>query len=190
MAEIMNRLSIALLHYPVVDRNDQIYTTAITNLDVHDIARQACTFGLSQYYLVSPISAQRKLAQTISRFWIDGGGASRNRDRSRAMELIDIQADLENLVDREYEICGEKPLLMATSAKVCQHKTISYQIGRELINSSRSTILLFGTGYGLAPSILEQAAHLLEPIYGADDYNHLSVRSASAIILDRLRGRS
>lgn len=187
---MMNRLSIALLHYPVVDRNDQLYTTAITNLDVHDIARSARTYGLSQYYLVSPITAQRELAETISSFWIDGAGSTRNRDRTRAMELIDVQADFQACIDRERELTGTAPLLIATSAKVCQHKTIDYQMGRELIKNNRSTILIFGTGYGLAPSILDQSHHLLEPIYGADDYNHLSVRSAAAIILDRLCGRS
>jgi len=31
---------------------------------------------------------------------------------------------------------------------------------------------------------------LLEPIEGYTDYNHLSVRSAAAIILDRLLGKN
>lgn len=185
----MNRLSIALLHYPVVDRHDKLYTTAITNIDVHDIARSSRTFGLSQYYLVTPISAQRELANTISSFWIDGSGKDRNRDRTSAMDLVNVQSDFQGCIDREYELTGEKPLLIATSAKVCEKRTIDYQKGRALIEQHKSTILIFGTGYGLAPSIVDQAEFLLEPIYGPDDYNHLSVRSAAAIILDRLRSR-
>jgi hypothetical protein len=35
---------------------------------------------------------------------------------------------------------------------------------------------------------MEQADYILEPIYGPGEYNHLSVRSAVAIILDRLLG--
>lgn len=184
-----SRLSLALLHYPVVDRNDQLYTTAITNIDVHDIARSSRTYGLDTYYLVTPISAQRELATTIAEFWIHGAGIERNRDRTSAMELISVQETFANCVSREHEIVGKKPLLIATSAKVCEKKTISYEHGRSLIAQHDSTILIFGTGYGLAPSIIDEADYLLEPIYGPDKYNHLSVRSAAAIILDRLRAR-
>ena len=182
----MNRLSIALVHYPVVDRHDEIYTTAITNIDVHDIARSSRTFGLSQYYLVSPITAQQDLAKTIAGFWIDGAGVTRNRDRTQAMELVKVQSDLQGCIDRERELSQVEPLIIATSAKLCEKKTITYRAGRDLIKENQSTILVFGTGYGLAPSILDRADYLLEPIYGADGYNHLSVRSAAAIILDRL----
>jgi hypothetical protein len=40
----------------------------------------------------------------------------------------------------------------------------------------------------LADGLLESADLLLEPIAAASDYNHLSVRAAAAIILDRLLG--
>lgn len=181
----MNRLSIALLHYPVVDRHDELYTTAITNIDVHDIARSSRTYGLSQYYIVSPILAQRELAHTISTFWIEGSGKDRNRDRTSAMELVSVQDDLQGCIEHEKAL-GFEPLLIATSAKPSGPKTVSYQKGRDLIKENRSTILIFGTGYGLAPSVIEQSQYVLEPIYGYGDYNHLSVRSAAAIIMDRL----
>jgi hypothetical protein len=45
-----------------------------------------------------------------------------------------------------------------------------------------------GTGWGVTETILAQADHALEPIQGGTDYNHLSVRSAAAIILDRVLG--
>jgi hypothetical protein len=44
-------------------------------------------------------------------------------------------------------------------------------------------------GWGLAPQALSLCTHVLEPVEGADGYNHLSVRSAAAVILDRLLGR-
>jgi hypothetical protein len=49
-------------------------------------------------------------------------------------------------------------------------------------------VLVFGTGWGLTEEVLGRADDLLEPILGTGAYNHLSVRSAAAIILDRLRG--
>ena len=48
-------------------------------------------------------------------------------------------------------------------------------------------LLLFGTGWGLTVEVLGQADMVLEPIRGVGDYNHLSVRAAAAVILDRLR---
>ena len=50
-------------------------------------------------------------------------------------------------------------------------------------------MILFGTGFGLAPAVLERADIVLNAILGPGDYNHLSVRAAVSIMLDRLRGR-
>jgi len=49
-------------------------------------------------------------------------------------------------------------------------------------------LLLLGTGWGLTEECFQSADFILEPIAGAGNYNHLSVRSAAAILLDRLRG--
>jgi hypothetical protein len=182
----MGRVSLALVHYPVVDKFDQLYTTAITNIDVHDIARSARTFGLDQYYIISPIDAQRKLADTIATFWIDGTGHRRNPDRANAMGLVNVAVTLEECLAREESLVGEKPVLIATSAKPCPKKIIRNEEGQQIIKAAKSSVLVFGTGYGLAPSIIDMADYLLEPICGSPDYNHLSVRSAAAITLDRL----
>ncbi len=182
----MNRKTIALLHHPVVDKNQQLYTTAITNIDVHDIARASCTYGLDQYFLVSPIAAQQAMARHIADFWVDGNGHRKNADRARALSLISVQPDLAGAIEHETSVTGKRPLLISTSAKPCGEKTISYAQGREIMNESPSSILIFGTGYGLAPSVIEASDYVLEPIYGPTDYNHLSVRSAASIILDRL----
>lgn len=60
--------------------------------------------------------------------------------------------------------------------------------GRKLEASDEPHLLVFGTGWGLTPEITERADVIPEPICGPTDYNHLSVRSAAAVILDRLRG--
>jgi len=61
----MKSVSVALVHYPVLDRQGAIITTAITNLDLHDLARSACTYGVSTVFIVHPISAQRELALRV-----------------------------------------------------------------------------------------------------------------------------
>jgi hypothetical protein len=58
-----------------------------------------------------------------------------------------------------------------------------------MVRADRLMLLLFGTAWGLVEGMFEQADYLLDPVEGYTDYNHLSVRSAAAIILDRLAGR-
>jgi hypothetical protein len=48
---------------------------------------------------------------------------------------------------------------------------------------------MFGTGWGMIDELIERADYYLDPIEGPVEYNHLSVRSACAIILDRLTGK-
>jgi hypothetical protein len=48
-------------------------------------------------------------------------------------------------------------------------------------------LMLFGTGWGLTREVKDGSDYVLAPIEGKG-YNHLSVRSAVAIILDRLLG--
>jgi hypothetical protein len=68
---------------------------------------------------------------------------------------------------------------------------ISYAEARaRLAASEKPVLLLFGTGWGLSREVVAGADVRIEPIRaGADTgYNHLSVRAACAITLDRLRG--
>jgi hypothetical protein len=59
---------------------------------------------------------------------------------------------------------------------------------RALINDGRSYVLTFGTAWGLTEEFMTQADYILEPVQAHSDYNHLAVRSAASIILDRLLG--
>ncbi|QQR88874.1 MAG: hypothetical protein IPJ88_11645 [Myxococcales bacterium] len=62
------------------------------------------------------------------------------------------------------------------------------QASAQLEQDQAPVLLLFGTGHGLADELIEQADALLPPIRAYSDYNHLSVRTAAAITLDRLIG--
>jgi len=77
---------------------------------------------------------------------------------------------------------------VATDARLYPN-TIEYgELRRRLEETEDVFLLLFGTGWGLLKEDMEKADYILKPIYGFGEYNHLSVRSAAAIILDRLRG--
>ncbi len=185
-----SRVYCALVHHPVRDRAGATVTTAVTNLDVHDIARSARTYGLRRYYVVTPIEAQHVLVQRIIEHWTTGAGRKRIPERHVALALCEslptLELALEDVVRRE----GKRPQLWATAAgpSVDRSLTRFAEARAHLASADHPVLIVFGTGHGLADSVLQAADVLLEPIAGAGDYNHLSVRAAAAIVLDRLLG--
>ncbi len=184
-----SRLCIALLHYPVYDKNGQVVTTAVTNMDIHDIARSARTYGVPRFYVVTPVKALQKLALKILSHWERGYGSEYNQTRKEALAVVRLKDTLDDVmldVEREY---GGKPKLVVTSARPGGKRTSFLELRDMLIKSDQPFLLLLGTGWGLTDTILAQSDYLLEPIDGGTDYNHLAVRSAAAIFLDRLLGK-
>ncbi len=180
-------LSIALLHYPVTNKNGVIIASAVTNLDLHDIARSAKTYGVRAFYAVTPIEDQKELAGKLVDHWVSGGGARYNPKRREAMELVNIRDNLEQVIDEIEAANGQRPKTIVTCARP-QSGSLPYGDLRQMLNEGAPCLLLFGTGWGLAPDCLTQADIILDPVLGVGQYNHLSVRSATAIILDRLLG--
>ena len=79
--------------------------------------------------------------------------------------------------------------MIATSAQIADtQQLISYYDQQKVWLHDRPVLLIFGTGQGLSPEIIKQCDYLLLPIDGFSEFNHLSVRSAVAIILDRWLG--
>ena len=184
-----SRLYMALLHYPVYDKNGQVVTTAITNMDIHDIARSARTYGVKRFYVVTPVKALQKLALKILAHWEQGYGSQYNQTRKEALALARLKDTLDEVVIDVEQECGSRPQLVVTSARPGGKRTSFAQLREMLIRDSDPCLLLLGTGWGLTDTVLAQSDYLLEPIDGGTDYNHLSVRSAAAIILDRLLGK-
>jgi hypothetical protein len=181
-------VSIALLHYPVYDRNRRVVASAVTNLDLHDIARSARTFGLFRYYVVTPVAEQRILAERIRGHWQDGWGASYNPKRREALELLRVVPELDAALS-DLEENWQRPAKIVVTGAQDRSGSISCTGLRQLFeDSGQPFLLLFGTGWGLTEELFARADFVLESIKGTGEYNHLSVRSAAAIILDRLLG--
>jgi len=181
-------LYVGLVHYPVYNKKGSVICTAVTNLDIHDIARCTSTFGVRIAYIINPLDSQRVLVDRIIRHWTKGAGARYNPVRKSALSRIRVRATLEEVIQEISKTHRLPVRTVATDAKR-QNGTLSYREMRELLSKVRQPYLLvFGTGWGLAREVLEQSDHILAPIEGVQDYNHLSVRSAAAIILDRLMG--
>jgi hypothetical protein len=62
------------------------------------------------------------------------------------------------------------------------------ELGQKIAKSNDPYLLLFGTGWGMEKAVVDSADLILEAIKGGTNYRHLSVRSAAAIVLDRLLG--
>ncbi|HVV87884.1 MAG TPA: RNA methyltransferase, partial [Kofleriaceae bacterium] len=223
--DVAARTSIALVHHPVHDRTGAVVTSAVTNLDVHDLARSAATYGLARCFIVTPVASQRDKAEHIARLWAEaleeaqptpasasggeaavaGGRADRSGrlepagtrrrgdHRAEALRLTEAAASVEDAIAAVERAHGQPPIIAATSAvagrwphapavtPAALHAELQDAPGRPLL-------VLFGTGWGLADALLPMVQRVLTPIAGRPAWNHLSVRSAVAVILDRLFG--
>ena len=179
---------IALLHYPVYDRQERVTATALTTLDVHDVARLARTYGLKGFYVVTPLRSQQTLARRLIDHWVTGRGAAYNPTRMEALSLVRIADNLEAVLAGIRQEEGGQAKTIATTARP-HAGARSYEEMNKLLHKGgdASYLILLGTGWGLTREVTEEADYVLEPIEGKG-YNHLSVRTAAAIILDRLLG--
>jgi hypothetical protein len=165
-----------------------VVTTALTNLDLHDIARSSRTFGLERFYIVTPSADQRALAQRITGHWQDGWGSTYNPDRKQALDIVRVCETLPEAV-RDFQAGFDEPVRTVITGAARRPGSITCQGFRQMLDKPENPyLLLLGTGWGLTEECFQAADHILEPIAGSGTYNHLSVRSAAAIMLDRLRG--
>jgi hypothetical protein len=180
------RVAIALVHYPVLDGQGKVVTSAITNLDVHDLSRSARTYGCSDYFLVHPIEAQRALVARITEHWTHGSSSRRIPARKDALALVRTVATLD---DAFAAMGGRDAIEVWSTAARSTEDVLTFAAARARTDD-RPLLILFGTAWGLAPEALATCNERLEPIRAKVDakYNHLSVRSACAITLDRLFG--
>jgi hypothetical protein len=180
-------LSVALVHHPVYDKHKKVVATALTNLDLHDIARSSRTYGLERFFIVHPVAAQRELAARIAAHWQGDEGAAKNDFRRQAIELLQVVPDLAAAVAALTATHGRAPLVCATAARETGGTSVGFR-AFAATSRERPALLVLGTGWGLTDELLAGCDVRLPPIRGVSDYNHLSVRSACAIILDRLYG--
>ncbi len=184
------RTHVALVHHPVVDRTGAVVTTALTNFDIHDLARSAMTYGLGGYHIVTPITSQREKAEHIAQLWM---ADAQGEHRASALRLIRTADSVEAVIEELTAEAGIAPLVVATSAREESFPAAARRTSPELVAEATvapaPVLILLGTGWGLADTLIPSVSRVLAPIEGASPWNHLSVRSAGAVILDRLFGK-
>lgn len=182
-----SNLYLGLVHYPIYDKRREIVATAVTNFDLHDIARCARTYAIEGVFIITPLESQIELVKRIIQHWVQGPGAAYNPTRRECLDLIRISRTIDEADCEISKDWGERVRRVATGASA-HPRNIGFEPMQSLLGNRRVPFLmLFGTGWGLTQEVRDGADYVLAPIQGGG-YNHLSVRSAVAIILDRLLG--
>ncbi|MEG1825079.1 MAG: tRNA (guanosine(37)-N1)-methyltransferase TrmD [Cloacibacillus sp.] len=177
------------VHYPVLDKRGEKSSTAITGMDLHDIARACRTYGIKKYLLITPLAQQREMAKRIADHWTTGWGSEYNPDRKEAFSTLKIFASVQKALAWVAEREKKAPFKIATTAKHHEGARHWLSLKREIFARDHSPVFIFGTGWGLHSEAMDLADAVMTPITGGHDgWNHLSVRSAVSITLDRFFG--
>lgn len=179
-------LSVILLHDEMRDKTGKLVSTALTPIDLHDISRSCTTYGVKRFYISHSSRLMRDLAETLRSFWEVGYGAEYNPNRKEALRKTRIVSSLDEALAQAELETGQIPKLVATSAHSGGDRT-TFKDFRATVHESHY-LLMLGTGWGMSEQLLDRAGIFLEPINGPTNYNHLSVRGALAIMLDRILG--
>lgn len=177
---------LGLVHHPIRNKRGEVVTTSVTNLDIHDIARSCETYGISTYFIVTPLQAQHELVNRILGHWKEDRSSLYNPDRQQALGKVELTESIESALAKIEEVEGKKPILAVTGANFTEYQGDTEELKKKARVDSRPVFLLFGTGWGLHENVTDGADFKLVPLRSNTDYNHLSVRSAVAIYLDRL----
>ena len=189
-----HKTAVVLLHHPITNRSGETITTSVTNLDIHDISRSCRTFEVDHYYLVTPLIEQKAMVDRIIGHWGLPRSKEWHPDRFEALSRVQIVGSFEDVKTDLITRYPNLPLEVTMPDARPLPNQMGYREIRkkwELEPTPGTKIVVLGTGWGVSSEFYKEVHTYLGPIYGPlgkDGYNHLSVRAAAAIILDRLFG--
>lgn len=100
----------ALMHHDVLIGDQKVPgTTSVTSIDIHDISRTSSTYGLKQFFVVTPLEDQRKIVQRFLDFWMHEG-VSYNIKRHEAVRQALVAETIDDVIDSIERKEGVKPL--------------------------------------------------------------------------------
>lgn len=180
---------VALVHHPVIDRCGEKTTAALTGLDLSDISRSCRTYGVRKFLVITPLKSQRELAKTVASHWVEGYGATSYPSRAEAFKVMKTVSNVDRAIQWIKDKEHDEPLVIATTAKFHDEAIHWLEMKRTLLELQKPVLFLFGTASGLHEDVLNKCSALLQPLSGGmEDYNHLSVRTAVGVTLDRFFG--
>lgn len=182
---------VVLMHDGIMQKDGKVGTTSVTSIDIHDIARSSATYNLKNYFVVTPLLDQQMMVKTILGFWGDQNvGAQYNKDRHTALDVVVLSSSIKEVIEQIEHQEGQSPIILGTSARFNMHdaKMITYHDQPKIWSHQKPVLIMLGTGHGMADELLEKCDYFLPPLCGFSNFNHLSVRSAAAIIFDKWLG--
>jgi hypothetical protein len=179
----------------MLNRLGEQVATAVTNLDLHDISRSCRTYGVKRYFIVTPVLEQHRVVDRILSHWKRDESRKWHPDRFEAFSRVTLAEDFEAVKAEIFSAHGEMPEVVLTDARPLPNAVAyaDYRLELEDPKRSKPALVVFGTGWGISDVFYPEVHRILAPVYGLKndpdgEYNHLSVRAAAAIILDRLLG--
>lgn len=181
---------VALMHNDMMLKEGRIGPTSVTSIDIHDIARSSTTYGLKNFFVVTNLKDQQKMVQKMLSFWVDEKiGGDYNNNRHHAVLSVKLENELDDVIMTIEKKEGKKPLIIGTSARQQDAQQAITYFDQEIVwQHDRPVLFLFGTGSGMSERLLQRCDYMLPPLQSYYNFNHLSVRSAVAIILDKWLG--
>lgn len=181
---------IALMHNDIMLKEGRIGPTSVTSIDIHDIARSSTTYGLKNFFIITRLHDQQKMVKKMLSFWVDEKvGGDYNNNRHHAVLSVKLEDELDDAIAAIEKKEGKTPLIIGTSARAQDTSQAITYFDQEIVwQHDRPVLFLFGTGSGMSEKLLQRCDYMLPPLHGFYNFNHLSVRSAVAIILDKWLG--
>ncbi len=204
MSDSALRRLLVLLHYPVTNRKGELIATSVTNMDIHDLSRTARTYACENYYVVTPVLEQHRILERMLEHW----GRERSRDwhpdRYEALSRLRLEKTFEDVLAHyardqiDVVMPDARTLPGQVTGAMLKKRWANDPVSHDSCTETEMKIaqrpikmIVLGTGWGIAPEFFFHVDTFMAPIYGpegGDGYNHLSVRAAGAVILDRLFG--
>ncbi len=173
---------LALVHAPVRNRAGEEIAASVNEYDWFDASRLALSYPVRRLFLVQPVAAQQAVAR---RLIAHGLAPDRDVEQQGVFDRAALVDSIEAAVAAVAAEAGRPPLVVATTARPTPGAWTHAAL-RARIAAGDPVLVLFGKAWGLAERVIEAADARLEPVEGGTGFNHLSVRSAMAIIVDRL----
>jgi len=183
------RVYLALVHYPVYNKEGETIASALTTVDIHDFSRIARTYQLGGVWIITPHQSQKELFHRMRGHWVNGFGATYNPTRKDALQMVSLADSIDEMTLKLENGGTQSVHKIATTARKMPRAVSMEEVTGAIQASGDKFVILFGTGWGLASPVLETCEWILTPIR-FNGYNHLSVRSAASIICDRLIGEA
>lgn len=177
------RVWLALVHYPVRDATGAEIAATCSERDLVDLGRLSLVYPVEAAFVVQPLEAQGAL---VERLIAHGTRADRAHARGHLGRLR-LVATLADAVALASDAAGRPVTVVATTARPSDDAVAAATL-RARLERGEDALILFGKASGLADHVIAGADARLAPVGGGTGFDHLPVRPAIAIVLDRLLG--